>query len=498
MARIKGVTGFSGSFESQISMPMSSFYCETFADLIDANEQKGHDGIAYLYPYMQAIVFNDVSKNGIYFLKDIANPNDANSWEKVNAGNSSQDRIYYDEIPVTHTGYPLSNIAGILETFAPKMSRISQDSGEYWFSNVNFMFVNLTAHSIIDNLKFENEDELESWVNENVEKNNSEFIEKGYFITYDIIDKDIVPITKVKGFNSLFGGLVGGKGNTHKGHAEDCAWDKGYEMFASLFNNIYHTSFDFEDFSNDFRKRRTIWFPRNYKRYNKELVFTENSKTQISYNNSTVRYFYDTNNESWGMVNDNESSQNVWEIEDVYYLVADTGANPYFEIYNILNSRIPVSHYMLGGQGRGVIVYAYQNTSNNEQKALQIKPIGIDSIVINYIDFSKFSLEILQKSEGEMQNFSYVKAINNVSELVSGERLSDIYTGRIVLTKEDWMIGYRGYANSVSHGKTKYPNIYFRLRDKQTKKTSVLSRFFISSRSSGLLPFTSEVKTDKM
>ncbi|MEA2037781.1 MAG: hypothetical protein U9O94_09810, partial [Nanoarchaeota archaeon] len=55
-------------------------------------EQQAHDGNVYVYYHMQAIVHNDGSNNGTYWLIDIANPTLPASWELIGSGGVAETK----------------------------------------------------------------------------------------------------------------------------------------------------------------------------------------------------------------------------------------------------------------------------------------------------------------------------------------------------------------------------------------------------------------------
>ena len=101
--RIKGDNSLAISFESEKASPLTDmWFCETLADMLDSEEQKALDGLVYVFPYKQAIVFDDGGNNGRYELVDVSNPTLIASWIKVSGG-SSAGALQTDIFTITAT-----------------------------------------------------------------------------------------------------------------------------------------------------------------------------------------------------------------------------------------------------------------------------------------------------------------------------------------------------------------------------------------------------------
>lgn len=85
MARIKGVTGFPGSFEPEAANGLDARgRVETQADLLLEDTWKALDGNLYIYNGMPVVVYDDtLDKIGMYFLIDYLNYDQLASWIRV-------------------------------------------------------------------------------------------------------------------------------------------------------------------------------------------------------------------------------------------------------------------------------------------------------------------------------------------------------------------------------------------------------------------------------
>ena len=91
MARIKGITPFSGNFEPQAAGPLDArFIIDTRAELLTATNWEALDGSQYVYKGMIVSVHSDPNTdfNGLYVLLDPTDVTDINSWSFIEAGES--------------------------------------------------------------------------------------------------------------------------------------------------------------------------------------------------------------------------------------------------------------------------------------------------------------------------------------------------------------------------------------------------------------------------
>ena len=85
MSRTRGLFNVSSNYEVQIAAPFDArLRVGLKADLTLKSTWENKSGAVYIYSGMVVAVWNDTaSNNGIYFLKDAANFNKAESWEKL-------------------------------------------------------------------------------------------------------------------------------------------------------------------------------------------------------------------------------------------------------------------------------------------------------------------------------------------------------------------------------------------------------------------------------
>ena len=102
MSREKGISGFSGSFEPQVSMPLDArMVVSSLGDLVLPATWTAHDGNIYVYKGMLVVVHSDVNieNNGVYFLKDLPYTISAN-WVK-SGSNGGTGHTHADPLATT-------------------------------------------------------------------------------------------------------------------------------------------------------------------------------------------------------------------------------------------------------------------------------------------------------------------------------------------------------------------------------------------------------------
>lgn len=203
-------------------------------------------------------------KDSVYFYKSsniFKNLDGSNKWISLN----TQNRIYYDSVVILSEGYPVTGAR--LDMWAQQYSPVFRDTSI--LSTVFWEFYNISTNKLIHQLKFNNFDEIATFINNNVDHQGSLFTEYCVLRAYDIVDNNIPKITKVHGYNRLFGSCKGGEYRTgvpHCGNMSDSSPYSNvlYQMFITQFPNLapFTTINDFEYGGNG---RHVIFLPASYK-----------------------------------------------------------------------------------------------------------------------------------------------------------------------------------------------------------------------------------------
>ena len=83
-----------------------------------------------------------------------------------------------------------------------------------------------------------------------------------------------------------------------------------------------------------------------------------------------------------------------FEVTDVRMFTIDSSGTILGEYNRTHSDRVGFAKDIKGGN-RYITVYGLQATGNNNRKAIMFKPLGIDMVKTDYIDFSTYNLEII-------------------------------------------------------------------------------------------------------
>ena len=420
------------------------------------------------------------------------------------SGNKGSDIVIIDKIPLPLDAlyYPMTafRVEMVFKKFAPRVG----ENLTYFFENYNFRIINTTASPftvIEEKIKFSSLTDIANWLNANLANNGMWFEETTVFEIYDKINFNMPVISNIYGINTLISSFSGGKYKSHHGHAAACNWNDAYTMFADLFNEAFGLALSGVDFSTG-SNRKAVWLPQNYVNYIKPLWVSSDSSCQITFPQDTDRRCYNTISSAFEDIDFN--IDNVWLIDSILYLNAQMGDTPSYTVRQVGNRGVVETADELRGVDnyRGVVCYSLYSKNNINKKAIIFKGLGVDTAVIDFVDFNIYDLEIVRIPDGNSQGREYIKVIRNDTDL-SGNSAAlspDSVSMRLFLNKEDWWhSGNSGQYNKKAKWTLKSPKTYFRLRNKITKEISKISDKYIGNRSNirGYFPFAHIVKTDK-
>jgi len=413
--------------------------------------------------------------------------------ETGDVGGGSKRKIFIDKIPLPLEPNMSVGLASVENAFIRYAPRVYY-SQNYFFTSCKFLiFKTYPNREILETeITFSDFNDINTWLQNNIANDGTYFLESVAFYMYDIENKDIQPITEMNGLNTLMSSFKGGSYKSGRSEASECSWGSVAEnMFADVYNELFGTSLVGTDFAS-VNSKKAVWLPVNPSNFNEPLFYSGNSKQIIMYPQATRRYAKHDNDTFYNI---NNTTQGVWQQDNKpCYLVADLGSVPSYSVSRN-SERVKVINNMKDEGMRGLICYAFKN---DHDTAIMFKNMGIDAVVINSVDFAKYDLEVVQISTGNNQSAEFVKVITGLGDLNGFNRLNqnDI-SDQLFLNKRDWQFyGDRGCYNRHAKGNKKFPNIYFRLRDKVTKEISELSKQHIGSisKARGFLPFGQEVK----
>lgn len=382
-----------------------------------------------------------------------------------------KDRLFYESFPAA-AAYPFVTVVDkIILQYATKIA----NDPTYWFGNTKFMFVNVSTGEVTDDLTFANSAEMAAWSDANILNDGiSAFTEFGYYLNYDVINSEIPTVTKLKGENSLFNVFADGKYSSHEGMAIGQKWGAtGANLLNQLWGNLFGENIPFTTQN----ELSAVWLSRDHRRYEKPFVLTIGSTTRISYPQPTKRYYYD----GATFANVDYSTDPDWQIEQICYLTENwAGGITVIGLGGTPGIKKQFLGELVNNQNRTMVAYSVRSVANPTYHAILLKPLSIDTVILNTVDFNKYQLEIIASPSGEAENYVFKDIITSWADVISTGYPMDFNSARMKIGARNWRIGARhGYQRSVSFGSTKYPKIYFRLRDKVTKEISALSNKYI-------------------
>jgi len=383
--------------------------------------------------------------------------------------NLTEDKLYYDALPAPlgeSADYPFGNADSVSERFLGLMR-------DNYFGKLKAEYRNITTGVITSDLEFADFSELQTWVDNNVGNDGTNFTETGYFYFYDIVDKTIQKMTKGYGLNSVFSSMSGRKYKSHNGTAINGNFFN--DLYADAFNSMvtelggaFVPALVAGDF--DANGRSAVWLPKTVTNYNKGLVQTPTWSSIIDFSNgyNMQRYFFTDGTNTKSAVND--GTDPMWKVVNVRMYSIDTNNSTFNQYDRTHGGRYKFAKDIRDGR-RYITVYLLQSTNDVNKFSIMAKPLGIDLLSTDYVDYSQYDLEIVSINKTD----SYTIQKTHTS---APNADNDIGSGRQKLYIQDWLPGVSNVSKSNQlYGS--HERYYFRLRDKVTKKVSQLSSFYI-------------------
>ena len=189
--------------------------------------------------------------------------------------------------------------------------------------------------------------------------------------------------------------------------------------------------------------------------------------------------------------------EDEWQVDDMAFVMYDREANSY-QIYYNMNSlqKKEFIHDMNNFTGKSVCAfYVVRGVTNPNHVAIFCKAIGVDQIMLEYIDFSAYSLEVILFNPLTQQF-----RVKEVHEDNYDSILQDVYGQKItyrigsLIRSSLRKIGIIKYSENIEN-----TEVYLRLRNKATGRVSKLSTskiVFERNANKGAIPFRAIVKTN--
>lgn len=341
------------------------------------------------------------------------------------------------------------------------------------YSNCRWELNNHTTGVITNELSFDSLDDIATYWNQNIPNNGSKFTQEVTFRPYDVVDYEIPVIDKLYGVNRLYSGFKGKFNN--KSGAPNCMhmsnnWSAGRDILIEMFNQQFPglsgllESSDFE--GSDSVARRMFWLSSTYK----NQYGLPKPGTEIYLDSSSIALERAIANENWEgpQVMTEVHTPSTYTLQNPLCLIFKGDKTGEVNSYSINQSHWVARELCAVNDTSGLIFYRAINTTQAEGDrnfGIYIKPLGIDTVYINYVDTTKYDVEAVFFNRERQKCI-----INNVTSLLFNSNQRIDVSG---LPKGAWIVpsGFTG-----GKGWNRAFQTYFRLRSKESGRVSALSR----------------------
>jgi hypothetical protein len=399
-------------------------------------------------------------------------------------------RIYYDSVVEPHLRYP--STTNTMQNAGVRFCPYVMANFDY-FTKCRWEMCNVDTGYRNDELIFNSLTELVQFKNNNVANNGSYFTHNVIFKPYDLMDPGLPTIDKLYGMNRLFAAFRGRRGyragDPHGGNMAD-DFNKGGEIMHAMFEHHFPTYGAYltpVDFRNG-NAKKMIWLPRGGR--NLYGLPKNNSIISLGAGAAGGRWMGCQNWE--GPNNLNLTSNTVYDLTDMKILVWRNGTTATTGSYTIYNPRLDkdrknLRQTVLKDEISTAIAFykvtGRDQTEGDKDIAIYVKPLGVDSVYINYFDTDVYDVECVYSAK-DTQKARVVKVDPADIERASAN------IDQMGIPKKYWTDNSNPqYTKYKSSGYLRPPVVSFRLRNKVTNKISRLSRASIKAYiTNGLTP----------
>lgn len=435
-----------------------------------------------------------VSANDTYYKLVDPNTNSYVEWQ-LGTPTNLPGRIWYDTIAMTNLTYP---------TTLAIVRNLAQRRAAYINENWSYLISRLKCVINEQDLQFNTQEELISWLNNNIPHGDTSFSQEINIHFYDEIDNSIPAISKMYGFNRFYSMLVG-KGNyrnninnvctdCHSASAKTIMWEVSKELIVDGSGIPFMVSANIRDYGMweaegglaqiwiGGKERNKYALPKGDKSYNAKIVITHSNNRKVCNPNWEGIYAAPSGEYRLGLP----------RLAIMNFLGNGPGVLIQNLHYNILTPAISSadnrrgSELLLDSNTTAVVVYPVIKIEtdghfeyNDTDYAMYVKPAGIDQVHINWFDTSKYELEAY--FENKNRSKAVVVAVSESQFLNVNQRRDTIVLNKGAFLHSSFQ-ELRPKCHDVPW------QVRFRLRDKTTKRVGVLSNSKIITTMGGMLP----------
>jgi len=399
-------------------------------------------------------------------------------WEAFGSYSTAASRIYYDTLIFGTRYYPLTEGA-VTTKNRSAAPRVVDDWSQ--FEDCRWLITNYTTHETFEEF-FPTITDMVDWINANIPHGGSpDTFDEFDVKPFDVTDGDVPVIERMYGYNNAYAGMKGGHYKAsfpnHMGNGGNYQ-----NVFNAIWGHFFPTLAPFfgpADFNTEARGRNACWCPRNY---TKMYAMPKRGELVIIGSTPSGASFRQSANENWEGFTNVNAADGYLNILDRAAVLVSPGGTTWNIVNNFGNTGLKsINRWMLDPteNNSGLIAYSLRGDGGgpgDRQLAVYIKPLGIDTIRLPYFDNTKYDMEVTYSLKQEVQP-SYFRKI------AWPEFLNVHPSSGLQLRKSNWFPGALSrYANMVHQNHHNRMKIYFRLRDKVTKRVGHLSPAHIELR----------------
>ncbi len=335
-----------------------------------------------------------------------------------------------------------------------------------WGPYIKFQLQNMTTGVIIDDLDFPTVNDMLVWITANVAENAGNCTETILARPYETIDETIPVITKMYGLNRFYSSLRGKRKYTSS-TATAINSSNMEEQCAQIYNGVWGTAF-----TNLTIDLGAIWLSAAKKNLYGQPRFRISDGYRVYFESGIVtRKVRNAAGTAWKVNTDdtfyfNEPGTFMWAT------MASGGKT-------VTTYGYPFATTVIDDHTHGascVMLCGVEEVPTNE-RAVVVKPMGIDQVVTSLPDFSKYHFEMVFMND-ETQAFVAMQRFSSIIDFNDTD--FDINGAKMRINSSEWLnvqVNNSSTTNLAS-GKWNQFNVNtvrFRLRDKVTNEISNLS-----------------------
>jgi len=380
-------------------------------------------------------------------------------------------RKYLDEFFFAMENTPIfTSTSDILtDKYAPILMGDQTKYNTKYGPYLKFQLEDIKHGTIWDDMSFPTVNDMLTWITANVPDDGSGNCETTIVARpYETIDETIPVVTRMYGLNRFYSALRGKRGYT-KGvsHAGDS--NRMQTACATIFNGVWGTSLVASQSLNE-----TVWLSNAKKNLYTNPMFRVNLGYRVDFtvNNSQNRQVWDSGNTAFitntvDTYNNNENTVG-WAVMD------PSSISVSFFSYEMDEDALD----SLSNGGSGLIVCGMQADSDSTLRAVTVKPIGIDQVVVNMPDFNVYDFEMVFFNH-QRQSYVSFERFSSIADFSYTD--FDPIGGKMRIDAAEWLNAEDNYhsLNVLARGSRwngfKADTVRFRLRNKATKEISHLS-----------------------